>query len=284
MTEKPSEKGDRHPIGSPTARAQPPAAGPRLRTATDCRLLIDPPAPGAWNMAVDEVLLDWSAETGGCAWRFYRWSEPTLSLGYFQCYDDRQSHAASRNCAVVRRASGGGAILHDAELTYSIVVPLAHPLAGRRRALYDAVHTTLIEVLEQCGVTATLCRVDERAIRSPQPFLCFQRRAEGDVLVGGAKVAGSAQRRNHGAVLQHGSVLLRRSAAAPELEGLDGLAPRAVNEGDLLDQWADKLAQQLSLAWQPKPLNENERARAAALVRDKYGSEGWLRRKGRQHD
>ncbi len=98
------------------------------------RLLIDPPAPGAWNMAVDEVLLDWSAQSGGYAWRFYRWDEPTLSLGYFQPYEDRQRHPPSRACPAVRRATGGGAILHDAELTYSLAVPAGSPLANRRQA------------------------------------------------------------------------------------------------------------------------------------------------------
>ena len=95
----------------------------------ECRLLIDPPGAGAWNMAVDEVLLEWSAEQGGCCWRLYRWQEPTLSLGYFQPYDERRRHPASRDCPAVRRLSGGGAILHDAELTYSLVVPSGHPLA-----------------------------------------------------------------------------------------------------------------------------------------------------------
>ena len=81
-------------------------------------LLLDPPASGAWNMAVDEVLWRWSAAAGRCCWRFYRWEEPTLSLGYFQSYDDRARHAASQGCPVVRRPSGGGAIVHDKEKGY----------------------------------------------------------------------------------------------------------------------------------------------------------------------
>ncbi|NIL97050.1 MAG: lipoate--protein ligase family protein, partial [Planctomycetales bacterium] len=68
-------------------------------------------------MAVDEVLLEWSAEEGCCCWRFYGWREPTLSLGYFQQYGQRWQHAASRDCPAVRRLTGGGAILHDRELT-----------------------------------------------------------------------------------------------------------------------------------------------------------------------
>src|SRR5262245_57717493 len=92
---------------------------------SEIRLLSDPPAPGAWNMAVDEVLLTAAAASGQATLRFYTWNEPTLSLGYFQAAADRQQHAASLACTLVRRASGGGAILHDRELTYSVALPLA---------------------------------------------------------------------------------------------------------------------------------------------------------------
>ena len=76
-------------------------------------LLLDPPASGAWNMAVDEALLEAAAADGQCTLRFYRWAEPTLSLGYFQAYCRPPAPPASAGCAVVRRPSGGGAILHD---------------------------------------------------------------------------------------------------------------------------------------------------------------------------
>ena len=242
-----------------------------------CRLLIDPPASGAWNMAVDEVLLEWSAASGRCCWRFYRWQEPTLSLGYFQRYDDRWSHAASRACAVVRRASGGGAILHDAELTYSVVVSGGHPLARRRLALYEAIHTALIELLADRGITASLCSGPPGTAPGRQPFLCFQRRSPGDLLVGHAKIAGSAQRRVSGAVLQHGSVLLGRSDAAPELDGLNELAALPITHDQLIKAWLEKLARRLAFRWQEEPLAGPERARAATLVETKYGSDRWTK-------
>ena len=89
-----------------------------------CRLLIDAPERGVWNMAIDEALLE-SAADESCdlvTLRFYRWSEPTLSLGYFQSYEDRNSHEASRSLPVVRRSSGGGALVHDHEWTYSLAI------------------------------------------------------------------------------------------------------------------------------------------------------------------
>ena len=189
-----------------------------------CRLFIDPPASGAWNMAVDETLLESAADGGGFSLRFYRWQEPTLSLGYFQQYDDRWQHAASLNCPAVRRATGGGAILHDREITYSIAVPPGHRLAVKHIALYETIHAALIDVLAGYGIHASLCQAKAGKCGRSQPFLCFQRRSPGDVLLSDVKIAGSAQRRCRGAVLQHGSVLLARSPAAPELPGLAEVA------------------------------------------------------------
>src|SRR5436190_23090463 len=99
-------------------------------------------------MAVDEALLINAAERGTATLRFYRWSEPTLSLGYFQRCDDRHQHAASRECAIVRRQTGGGAILHDRELTYSIALPATHPFASQSEKLYAAVHDAFIAAIK----------------------------------------------------------------------------------------------------------------------------------------
>lgn len=245
------------------------------------RLLIDPPGSGAWNMAVDEVLLEWAAACGGCAWRFYQWSEPTMSLGYFQTYDARDKNA-EKNCvpfsafsAIVRRLTGGGAILHDRELTYSLVVPAGHPLAARRETLYNAVHRSLIETLAGLGVTAVPCAPDPTGLPRSESFLCFQRRAFGDVLVGQTKIAGSAQRRRRGAVLQHGSVLLRRSPAAPELPGLEDISGVALSADQLAAAWLPRLTDRLNIAWQPDQLSAPERRRAAALAESRYAVVAW---------
>jgi lipoate-protein ligase A len=232
-------------------------------------------------MAVDEVLMEWSAAAGECCWRFYRWEEATLSLGYFQPYEDRRRHSASLACPVVRRVSGGGAIVHDAELTYSFVAPRSHPLAARRLDLYKTVHETLIEVLREWGITASLCGARGETAADRQPFLCFERRAPGDVLVGGGKIAGSAQRRSAGAVLQHGSVLLRRSAAAPELDGLEVWAGSSISAEALPQPWLRELSRHLLLSWRNDPITRSERRRVEELADRKYGSDGWTRRRGR---
>jgi len=254
-----------------------------LPMMTSCRLFIDPPAAGAWNMAVDQTLLESAAVRGDCAWRIYRWQEPTLSLGYFQPYGDRQRHTASLGCPVVRRISGGGAILHDREITYSLVVPAGHRWAAGRDTLYRTVHAALVELLREIGIDASLCQPTSPMARSDPPFLCFQRRAAGDVLVGNAKIAGSAQRRMHRAMLQHGSVLLERSSAAPELPALADFAPSVLDTGPILTAWLDRLSRRLDFAWESRPLGDTERSRAVHLAEAKYSSELWNRARKREN-
>jgi lipoate-protein ligase A len=183
------------------------------------RIIHDPPASGTWNMAIDEMMLETVAASGQPLLRFYEWSEPTLSLGYFQAIADRHQHAASLSCAAVRRSTGGGAILHDRELTYSIALPLADRWSQAATKMYDLFHGSLINTLAHFGFAATLCEATLHRLTG-EPFLCFQRRAKGDVLLGSHKIAGSAQRRKFGALLQHGSVLFERSRFAPELFGI----------------------------------------------------------------
>ena len=244
-----------------------------------CRLFIDPPASGAWNMAMDETLLESAADGSELSLRFYRWLQPTLSLGYFQQYDDRYQHASSRNCAVVRRTTGGGAILHHHEITYSIAVPPGHRLAKKHLALYDTVHSVLIDLLADYGINASLCQNERRESDSRQPFLCFQRRSPGDVLLADVKIAGSAQRRSRGAVLQHGSILLASSPTAPELPGIAELAAIPFSFDQLVQLWASKLAEKLSMQYEPGILTDSEQARAATLAREKYDSPVWTLRR-----
>src|SRR5208282_1352473 len=146
------------------------------------------PARGAWNMAVDETLWQGIQVRSAACPRLYHWSEPTVSLGYFQKHSDRNMHLPSLSCAVVRRLTGGGAILHDAELTYSIVLPGTHPLSAHRDELYQAIHGSLIETLADIGITARMCQAIDKTEIVREPFLCFQRRSAGDVLIGHTKV------------------------------------------------------------------------------------------------
>ncbi|HEY2759190.1 MAG TPA: lipoate--protein ligase family protein [Pirellulales bacterium] len=228
----------------------------------DCQVIVDPPADGCWNMALDEALLESAEAEGRVYLRFYQWREPTLSLGYFQSYSDRTSHATSADCKIVRRATGGGAILHHHELTYSIALPQAHPLARQAEDLYLAVHQSLVDTLAMLGIQAR-CRETTNDFTIPtapaaaEPFLCFQRATVGDVVVpaqSGAsanaytfKVGGSAQRRRQCAVLQHGSILLKKSPFAPELPGIVDLSGTNLSSDQLLETWPNRLAKTLQL-------------------------------------
>ncbi|MEM8865820.1 MAG: lipoate--protein ligase family protein, partial [Planctomycetota bacterium] len=152
------------------------------------RLIIDQPQSGVWNMAVDEALLDTAINQGIATLRFYQWAEPTLSLGYFQNYAERESHTASLDCPCVRRHSGGGAIMHDRELTYSLALPVERLGPGGAEGLYRLAHASLISVLQTMlpAAAGSRLRLCETAITRPpadEPFLCFLRRTDGDLLV-----------------------------------------------------------------------------------------------------
>jgi lipoyl(octanoyl) transferase len=243
------------------------------------RLVIDDPLPGDWNMAVDEALLERAAEAGSVCLRLYGWSEPTLSLGYFQPLADRARHIASRSCPLVRRSSGGGAILHDREMTYSLALPSGHRLARQAEELYMAVHKALIEALSTLGVAAEINPTASGLAPEEEPFLCFQRRAVGDVLLGNVKIAGSAQRRSRGAVLQHGSILLQTSPQAPELQDIEQLAGVRLTSADLERTWMPTLQNRLGLEFHRQPLTAAEIERARALVAEKFGHSSWNARR-----
>lgn len=248
--------------------------------STPCRLIVDPAASGPWHMAVDEVLLASAGERRQASLRFYGWGEPTLSLGYFQSFGDAEKHPASRGCPRVRRQTGGGAILHDDELTYSLALPRAHPLAADAARFYDAVHLALAGALARFGIATTLrAAVGDDAGPGGRPFLCFRRRARGDVLLRGSKVCGSAQRRRRAAVLQHGSLLLGQSSSAPELPGIRELTGQHLDRERLIESWQAEIADRLGLALETRPLDTAELDAARTLALEKYGTNRWNRRR-----
>jgi lipoate-protein ligase A len=243
------------------------------------RLIIDEPLSGARNMSLDEALLESLREVGQSTLRFYRWTPATLSLGYFQKADDRRLHEASRDCPITRRSSGGGAIVHDRELTYSLVVPAEGGLAMKTVGLYAALHDTLIDVLKTWGVAAQYVGDGCEKKSAESPFLCFERRSCQDVIVNGMKICGSAQRRRNGAVLQHGSVLLAQSAAAPELPGIAELANVQIPPAELAERWAVRLGEKLGFALDRGTFTGIELERANRWSTGKFGNSKWIERR-----
>ena len=207
-----------------------------------CRVLIDPePNDGARNMAIDEALLIIALDEGECFVRIYEWSTATVSLGYFQDYDAFMKSPELSTLPVVRRLSGGGAIVHDHEITYSCAIPADHPLATNPHSLYEIVHQSFIAELDKLGFATELrgvsCDIPD------QPLLCFCRRDRCDILMKGQKVMGSAQRRRRGAVLQHGSLLIKKSVHTPELRGICD----HTESGRIDHQFSIRIAQRIGL-------------------------------------
>lgn len=241
------------------------------------RLLLDRPASGPRNMAVDEALLESAAASGQTTLRIYGWSPATLSLGYFQPASERELHPASRACPLVRRASGGGAILHDREVTYSLALPCSDRFGKQAADVYRRVHQSLIETIATWGIQAH--RVGDLATASEgdESFLCFSRRSSEDIVVAGAKIVGSAQRRHHGALLQHGSILLARSQFAPELPGLSEAAnlPALITFADFIARWQPILARTLQLDVVASELTAEETLAARRWEQERFATDEW---------
>jgi lipoyl(octanoyl) transferase len=199
-------------------------------------LFVDPPQDGVTNMAIDGCLLAQAQRGSFAAMRLYRWAPATLSLGYYQRYDDPARLAPNLvNLPVVRRCTGGGAIVHSDELTYSLALPSDHPFAGRAAEdLYNWMHARIAEAVAALGGTAAPKGGAGETARGG-PFLCFRRHARFDLMANEAKLAGSAQRRTKAAVLQHGSVVLRRTHLAQPSAALDEVLGRRISFEELAD-------------------------------------------------
>ncbi len=188
------------------------------------RQIIDPVAySGCWNMAVDEVLLQSAIDDGIATLRWYTWREPTVSLGYFQREEEVLGDARLGKLPRVRRLSGGGTLVHDHELTYSLTLPASQRVIERPIELYRQVHQSFVDLFRRRGVELTLRGSTVK--RTAEPLLCFAREDEHDLMCKDHKVLGSAQRRRRGAILQHGGLLLRASSITPELVGIGDLCP-----------------------------------------------------------
>ena len=166
-----------------------------------------PPLPAADNMAIDEALLARARAVGETVLRVYSWSVATLSLGRNQValgsYDAARARQAG--VSVVRRLTGGRAVLHHREVTYSVTAPLDGTESLRES--YDRINRLLLEGLGRLGVIATVAHPRERA-PAPGPAPCFDEPSEGELVIGTRKLVGSAQWREAGALLQHGSILV----------------------------------------------------------------------------
>jgi lipoate-protein ligase A len=158
-------------------------------------------------MAMDDALMARAAATGEWVFRVYSWRAPTLSLGRNQRAHGAYDLAAlsARGIGVVRRPTGGRALLHDREVTYSVTGPAA--TGDTLRASYGRINGMLVAGLRSLGVECAIAGAGARAA-APTLTPCFERPAAGELVLADRKLAGSAQWREGGALLQHGSILL----------------------------------------------------------------------------
>lgn len=231
------------------------------------RLLPFAEADGPTHMAADEVMLETAAERGIASLRFYTWSEPTLSLGYFQPASCREHSPDYGRLPWVRRSTGGAAIVHQRELTYAIALPEGKPWQTGESWICRF-HHTVRELLESAGFMPRLVLCGEE--RRLGDVLCFLHQTPGDLLMAGSKIAGSAQRKRKGALLQHGSILLARSEFAPMLPGINDLAGREL--------WAPRRLAEVIASRYPiesAPWSPEETHRIVELFTQKYACPAW---------
>ncbi len=171
------------------------------------RLITSPPRPAAINMALDEAMLAHAAESGETLLRLYSWDRPSVSFGRNQRCQGVYSAARCDQAGVpaVRRLTGGRALLHGREVTYSVAAPTT--AAPTLRGGYEAINALLVEALQALGIPVERAAP---AARTPSPDLapCFETPSAGELVVGTEKLVGSAQHRDAVAFLQHGSILL----------------------------------------------------------------------------
>jgi len=260
------------------------------------RLIFDAPCEGATNMACDEAIS--RAVAVGAqppTVRFYAWQPPCISLGQAQRTRSVDLAACQADgVGMVRRPTGGLAILHTDEFTYSISLPIGHPIAeGDVMTSYRRIAEAIVAALKRMGVSdANADRVaKEDKAKGP---VCFEAPSDYEVVGGGKKLVGSAQWRRVDGVLQHGSLPLRGDIARICKYLVGAPAPEEVRAhagtlGEVLGReapweevaaaWRDAFAGVLDIDFQPGALSEPERLAAQEVLAARYANDGWTLRR-----
>ena len=251
------------------------------------RLLTSPADCGTRNLATDQAISEQVRDGASLPTiRFYSWKSPTLSLGYAQPMSLFDTGLARRlKIEIVRRSTGGQAILHDDELTYAIALPRTHALAKEGIiASYQLFNNAFARGLEQLGIPVTRGSWTPDA-ESYQDVVCFGAPSTHELATGNNKVLGSAQTRVGGVMLQHGSLplshnsnlhdLLRQPRPSPYLGLRDLIAPPPTL-GALVQVFTTALADELNMSPHPGQLTNAETEIRDSLVRTRYESDCWL--------
>lgn len=219
-------------------------------------LLLDSgPCDPAFNMALDQALLESAALIGLPVLRFYSWTQPAASFGYFQKIAEVEK--ASRLRPLIRRPTGGGIVPHDADWTYSVTVPAGHEWhALKAEQSYQRMHEWIRDSFLRLGVDVELAD----CCRKVQRGECFSGYEQHDVIWKGRKVAGAAQRRTTTGLLIQGSVQ----------------SPVLISDRHL---WQKALCDAAEGVWDTQPLHAEVLSLAAQLATDKYATDAYNRKR-----
>ena len=260
---------------------------------TTWRLILSPPLSGAENMAIDEALLRaFDPESSPPLLRLYSWNPPALSLGRFQKAAEVLDLERSRGdgVAVVRRVTGGGVIYHADELTYSLVcAPGQIPPSASVKDSFRVLTGFLLSFYRRLGLEPAYAAdaAPEGTKLGERTAFCFAGKESFDILTGGRKIGGNAQRRLKGVIFQHGSIPLQNRAATGlkymrdqspvYAEGTASLAELGVSaDGDNLNQeLMAAFSDCFSVALKNDTLSEAEQVEMEHLLASKYSSEQW---------
>ncbi|MEN8173115.1 MAG: biotin/lipoate A/B protein ligase family protein [Chloroflexota bacterium] len=271
---------------------------------TTWRLIETPPATGAWNMAVDEVLLEsMSLSSVESVLRLYSWNPPCLSIGYAQNVADvDMTRLENFGWELVRRITGGRAILHSDEITYAVIGPHSEPrLGGGVLKSYRRLSEALLAALIKIGLPAQALPhpKGESSDSSEQERICFEQPSNYEITVDGKKLIGSAQARKNTGVLQHGTLplygdltritqVLKFKDEEERAFGAQRLLSRATTVERVLNQsvnlelsakaFVEAFSETLNLDLKPSTLTNEELTRAEELVNEKYALPAWTKR------
>lgn len=258
----------------------------------------------AWNMAVDEaILLSHSRGLVPPTVRFFGWNPPTLSIGYFQRATKEIDFDALREQGLgfVRRPTGGRAVLHDKELTYSVIVSEDHPMMPTSiNESYRVLSMGLLEGFRELGLQAEMVTLGEEAEKKKYEGIgssaCFDSPSWYELVVEGRKIVGSAQTRQHHGILQHGSILLdldieqlfsvllfsserirtfMKDQFKEKAVSIKDVSGRLVSYEEAVQAFAAGFARGLGVNLVPSELTEEERELAEQLMREKYDTDSW---------
>jgi lipoate-protein ligase A len=266
------------------------------------RLLKTQPSDGLWNMAVDDAVLEAvGLDQSSPTLRLFAWDPPCLSLGYaqsIQVVDESRLHA--KGWDLVRRSTGGGAILHTDELTYSVIGPADEPrLKGDILTSYRRLSEAISKALENLGLLVETQPHEKLSQDSYPDPVCFEIPSHYEITVGGKKLVGSAQARKQNTVLQHGTLPLcgdltritqvlvypdeeARLKAAERLQihatTVESVLRGIVTWEEAAEAFITAFERVLHLEFEISELTAQEHARVRKLVAEKFGNVTWTKR------